>query len=322
MSLTSMLDQPTPLRAFMTEELPAVKSLRAAFRAALPAAPAPLTPAMPPGQRTWGSLGTAIDHRLRYALRASISADRPCDHGVALAARYQESLGRAGRTLQQRLDRLAATERLDDRSRPVVRALDVEETLARLCFALSWFEEVFRTGRVWPTTPLGNATSTTTADDLLAAVPAYATADITAVTALADRGLADVRASVLPDQVTLGPTFDGSAHIGGADADWIAGTLLVDVKATVTPAKLPASDVYQLAGYTLLDYNDRYGIDRVGWYLARTGALVTWSLPDFFALLGARRPVNELRARTRELLSAVAVPLPRPARRPADARQA
>jgi hypothetical protein len=78
-------------------------------------------------------------------------------------------------------------------------------------------------------------------------------------------------ASPLPRQaVTCGPVFTGSADIGGADADFILGGLLLDCKATITPRNLGAAEINQLAGYLLLDYDDEFGIRQVGLYLSRS----------------------------------------------------
>jgi hypothetical protein len=43
---------------------------------------------------------------------------------------------------------------------------------------------------------------------------------------------------------------------------------------------------YQLLGYPLLDFHDRYGIDAVGFYLARVPATVTWTLDEVLADVG------------------------------------
>jgi hypothetical protein len=51
---------------------------------------------------------------------------------------------------------------------------------------------------------------------------------------------------------------------GGADADLILGGLLLDRKSTIQPRRLGRDEIYQLAAYLLLDYDDEYGIDRVG----------------------------------------------------------
>ena len=56
--------------------------------------------------------------------------------------------------------------------------------------------------------------------------------------------------------ITCGPAFAGSTDIGGADADFIVGGLLLDCKATTTPTRLGSTEIGQLAGYLLLDYDD------------------------------------------------------------------
>jgi hypothetical protein len=49
----------------------------------------------------------------------------------------------------------------------------------------------------------------------------------------------------------------------------------------------------------LLDYDDRYGIREVGFYLARQGALIRWTVPEFLTMLGARIPLPQLRVALR-----------------------
>ena len=95
--------------------------------------------------------------------------------------------------------------------------------------------------------------------------------------------------------VTCGPTFAGSADIGGADADFILDGLLLDCKSTTMPGKLGRDEIYQLAGYLLLDYADEFGIRRVGLYLSRQGALITWDVEEFLRMLGCASTLPELR---------------------------
>jgi hypothetical protein len=96
--------------------------------------------------------------------------------------------------------------------------------------------------------------------------------------------------------------FAGSTDIGGADADFIVDGLLLDCKSTVTTYKLGTAEIYQLAGYLLLDYDDQYGICRVGLYLSRQGEEITWDVRDFLGKLGAREPLPALRRRFRDHL--------------------
>ena len=52
------------------------------------------------------------------------------------------------------------------RSRPPTR-----NALRVFCVVAAWFEQVYRSRRLWPGTPLSDADETVTLDRLLAAVP-------------------------------------------------------------------------------------------------------------------------------------------------------
>lgn len=95
----------------------------------------------------------------------------------------------------------------------------------------------------------------------------------------------------------LGPTFDlsdpGPGQRIAAEADLIAGGLLIDIKTTLGPKNkaglrpeaLKAENIYQLLGYALLDYSNRYKIDQIGIFSARYGTLVTWPLERVTSLM-------------------------------------
>lgn len=137
--------------------------------------------------------------------------------------------------------------------------------------------------------------------DLAATVPDYVTADLQRQLALASPVFERFRA-LPPHQVVCGPVFAGSADIGGADADFIVDGLLLDCKATVSPSRLGNAEINQLAGYLLLDYDDQYGIDRVGLYLSLQEAAVTWKVGEFLELTGATTPLRVLREQLRIFL--------------------
>jgi len=140
--------------------------------------------------------------------------------------------------------------------------------LSRLCFVAASFEAVYRTGRVQRGSMLLRTTPGTTLAQMTSAVPEYAIEDLARRFDLARAPFAPFRA--LPAAARIcGPTFTGSADLGGADADFILGGLLVDCKATRHPRSLGRDELYQLAGYLLLDYDDRYRIDRVGHRMRR-----------------------------------------------------
>ncbi|MGH3299315.1 MAG: hypothetical protein ACRDP7_46750 [Trebonia sp.] len=103
--------------------------------------------------------------------------------------------------------------------------------------------------------------------------------------------------------MTYGPEFAGSRDIGGADADFILDGFLLACKATITPRRLGADEVSQLAGYLLLDYPNAHGIREVGLYLSRQGAVISWTVPEFLDLLGATAKLPTLRQKLRLFLA-------------------
>jgi len=77
------------------------------------------------------------------------------------------------------------------------------------------------------------------------------------------------------------PRFLGSPAVGGADADWAIGDLLVDLKTRERITNPWIRDtLFQLLGYTLLDLDDSLGIRRVGILLPRQPYFAVWSLDD------------------------------------------
>ncbi|MBT2454809.1 hypothetical protein [Streptomyces sp. ISL-86] len=180
-----------------------------------------------------------------------------------------------------------------------------EEDLSRLCFVAAYFEDVFRSGQVRRFSPLATADGATGLGRLCAGVREYVVEDLARQMELAEGPFKDFR--WLPDQARVcGPSFAGSTDIGGADADFILAGLLLDCKATTRPQRLGREEIYQLAGYLLLDYDDRYGIDQVGLYLSRQGHLISWHVNEFLARLGATAGLPKLRDHLRRHLRACA----------------
>jgi len=102
--------------------------------------------------------------------------------------------------------------------------------------------------------------------------------------------------------IVLNPTFGGSVDIGGADADLIVDGLLIDIKSIAKPGGR-FKDIYQLAGYCLLDYRDEYKITGVGIYFARQGVLVSRPLDQFFTLVSPERfDLTSFRKQFRKLM--------------------
>jgi hypothetical protein len=317
LNLTLQLKYPnSPMSQFMAEHLPNSPALVQDFLQQIAGLPHPVQP-IDVKYPDWAALGHAIDLRLRIWLGSPLGAPVSCgidaidSHTLvrgAPPASTRGALHRAGQDLLCAVDR-----HLDHSSRLT------EGTLSRLCFVAAYYEDVYRTGEVRRYSMLADATATTTLDDLLAAVPAYAIDDIGRQMELAGKPFSPLRELPATTRV-CGPTFHGSQDIGGADADFILDGLLLDCKAAIQPRRLGRDEIYQLAGYVLLDYDDRYGINRVGLYLSRQGALVVWSLPEFLNRLGATVPVTDLRRRLRAHLTRLAASVTNTSPAPAPAQ--
>ncbi len=166
---------------------------------------------------------------------------------------------------------------------PVKRRLgrSEEELLARYCIVLSLYEMIFRSGGRVPEPLRLQSTASpwvaTTVDDLLAIPQSHWIDDLCTLS----WAFYDDNADVLERPVILNPTFDGSASVGGADADMIVDDCLVDFKLTIDSELKKLGDwLYQLLGYTLLDYRETYRIRGVALYLPRQRTWLRWSIED------------------------------------------
>ncbi|MFF3467585.1 UvrD-helicase domain-containing protein [Streptomyces sp. NPDC002619] len=292
--LTAQLEYPySPMSVFLARHLPHTERVVGSYlqrSRGLPPAVQPMDERRP----DYAALGRTIDYRLRLALGCGpggavaagvqlLGSTVPLDGAPAPEVRM--ALHTAGIRLLARLHaHLEGAPRLD------------EQELTRLCHVAGFYEAVYRNGVFSRRRNLlAHANARTTLAQLTAAVPVYVLDDIAEQMALAEQPFTPLRQ--LPDeQRVCGPVFTGSSDLGGADADFIVGGLLIDCKATTRPHTIQRSAVQQLTGYLLLDYDNAYAIDRVGLYLSRHGSLITWSVPDFLNALDARVPLPQLRA--------------------------
>ncbi|WP_432079350.1 UvrD-helicase domain-containing protein [Streptomyces sp. YPW6] len=299
LSLTGQLKyDSSPISQFMAAHLPYSQNLVGDYQARIVGLPHPVQP-IDVRYPNWSALGHAIDYRLRLSLGGRLGPavvagvmllDETGPLRGAPARGTRKALHAAGRELLASVDSYLADP----------GSLD-ENALIRLCFVAGFFEDIARTGEIRRFSMLSSATPATTLDDLIAAVPEYVVTDIDHQTRLAEGPFAAFRA--LPQRARVcGPVFAGSGDIGGADADYILDGLLLDCKATKDPRRLGREEIYQLAGYLLLDYDDQFGIDQVGLYLSRQGGLITWDAADFLRRLGAGAPLPQLRAQLRRHL--------------------
>jgi hypothetical protein len=313
MSLVDGLRYPqSPLRRFLDRELSAgAKPLRDSYRAQHRAEHVLLPP---PGVATEaGTVGTAIDQRLRLAFTAAA----PVDDASLIGIERTGSIGGRGAGLRMRAVgnelavRLTETVRrldLDNRDLTVDRGQDEEEDLARMLIAAAWYQVLARTPIGFAFTPLANAAledpDAFTFTRLLELPHRDLVADVTAQLHKAAHGpLEALRARTGPEDCVGGPTFAGAQIT--ADADIVVDGLLLDFKSARRPlAEMSQRTAWQLTGYLLLDAADRYRVDTVGLYLTRSGVLTSWPVDDFLALLGAcRRDLTKLRGVFAELLA-------------------
>lgn len=297
LSLTGQLKyDDSPLSQFMAQHLPNSLEVQRDYLARLTGLPRPVQP-IDVQHPDWAALGHAIDYRLRLSFGANLGP--AVSHGLALLNGYVVRGAPVGPGLDAII---AAGERL-------LATVDAyltnpgsltEDAVIRLCFVASFFEDIYRTGQIRRFSLLARATANTELADVTAAVPAYVIDDIGQQMRLAQRPLAPFRA--LPPWTKIcGPIFAGSNDVP-ADGDYILNGLLLDCKATKDPRRLGREEIYQLAGYLLLDYDNQFSINQVGLYLSRQGGLITWSTEEFLHRLGATTTLPCLRARLREHL--------------------
>ncbi len=265
MSLTSHLKTPTsPIRLFLRDSFPILDGTKRgspswkqlSLLLSLDNLPSCKLPSPAP-KSYQGTIGIAVDYRLRYYFKLYRSSDTVAAVGVDL-------LGGRGKKLGTRFlrhhDKLVA--RLAPLNRPLSEGEEAE--LNANCVVLAWFEQIFRCGRSLPA--FEDSFRTGKVEDILAIVPPEAVKDIGQIST----AFADDAKRLFENHVILNPTFSGSQDVGGADADIIVGKTLIDFKCT---ANINASKIrdaaLQLLGYVLLDYGGKYDISEIMVYLPR-----------------------------------------------------
>ncbi|MFF0447333.1 hypothetical protein ACFYT4_13130 [Streptomyces sp. NPDC004609] len=162
-----------------------------------------------------------------------------------------------------------------------------EAGLARVCWLLDMFEDVYRGGRVPEPMHQVFRPGVPDVETMRGAASEAVVDELTRLAGQAEAhgALAEIRsmAGDPPGGRPLGiagPVFvnhwaDGDLLITGP-----GGTTLIDVKTVVRTDKQDRSVrwLWQLVAYAWLDIADRYRIRRVALYLARHGVLVSWSL--------------------------------------------
>jgi hypothetical protein len=201
----------------------------------------------------------------------------------------------------------------------------VEAALARVCWLLSAFEDIYRTGEISPELrTLFGGTGVPSVEQLRAAAPEPVTAELVELARQlhTSGSLADLR-DLAGDPPAGHPLGIASPVLVNhwADGDLLLSTghesVLLDVKTVIRTdnAERTGAWLWQLLGYAWLDLADRYRIRTVGLYLARHGVLVTWGLNSLADMLlggtGRRAAARgEFRTLAHRVLSAEGAQLP------------
>jgi len=128
-------------------------------------------------------------------------------------------------------------------------------------------------------------------------IDAYAAAlvdqrDVEDTAAAASSVAADHADLRVAQPLLLGPTFALSGALGGADADVVAGGLLLDLKAATTTRIVRGEGLlWQLAGYALADTPDAFALRDVGICALRWRSRWVIKLDELIARL-AGQPVD------------------------------
>ena len=211
-------------------------------------------------------VGTAFDYRLRLHFESELERSTVLANGI-------DRMEMAGSGLAWTIDLAWAesTQRLL-REQPVGDEL----FLARASVVLAWLDAGYRSGGRWSDgmkaiAMMLNQCSTPTWDEYVASVDEEVAGEVAV--------LFRVTKEHLPAEGAIcGPEFAGSHAVGGADADLIVGSCLYDVKTSVDPRKRLPSQLRQLIGYALLDWDDKYALDQAGFYYSRQAKYVSWPL--------------------------------------------
>ncbi|MBM9838644.1 hypothetical protein JO861_19025 [Rhodococcus hoagii] len=252
----------------------------------------------------WARLiGTVIDFRLRLAFTTANLVPPTAQRGHAALTRRHPDAAPLLAGLTDAIGVALGAEGPMDGSQIELPGR-TEDDLIRLCVVAGQLDQLYRNYEsVSRATPLLAQDRVVTVEQAVAQVPGRVVDDLHEQVRIANDGLGPLRAATT--RATAGLEFAGS-HLIGADADLLVDGLLLDFKAKNEPTTIKKPDVYQLAGYVLLDFDDTHRIDRVGIYWTRHGVMRTFPVTTFLELLGATAPIADLRGQLHNELSAYA----------------
>ena len=150
-----------------------------------------------------------------------------------------------------------------------------DELMARASVVLAWLDWGYRSFGIWSSGLRAIADATYRTD-----VPDWAS-----YTAPIDVGIATEVATLMTivnpppaERILCGKSFVGSKFVGGADSDLILDGCLYDVKTSLRPRLGLTPMIRQLIAYVLLDWDDEFGLDHVGFYWSRQSKWMSWNV--------------------------------------------
>ncbi|HEX5540029.1 MAG TPA: hypothetical protein VFX60_00445, partial [Micromonospora sp.] len=189
MSLTSVIaDGDHPLTRWLGTHLRRTTAVRASYASTFPVRRVQRPVAAGRTVVRWDLLGVAVDFRLRCAFVPQ--APPSAVTGAALAGVLGgPGARRVGEVLVNDYVEHLDTFGTHVRGRRWLLEREAEARLDRMCFALAWFDRVFRDGAVAPGSPLAGMVEGGDLDALLTCVPDYAVMDLQVQVQLAERAL-------------------------------------------------------------------------------------------------------------------------------------
>jgi hypothetical protein len=270
-------DSNSPVTRFLKRRFPRTASLAQTANLQLQSEDT-IDPGFDP--KVYDLLGIAINYRIRYSFAITPGDRLAAWEGALLLSLYWGGPNRSHseKVIEDFFDNLDATV---EAIAPVKQRLkdEPEKLLARYCYVLALFEQL-RSYTSYEYSPLLIPRPKQSVDELLEIPTDAEIDDLCAMSWL----FYDRYHDRLSLRSRLSPTLKRCGVVSESHADLIVDGCLMEIKASIKPEIKPLL-LWQLAGYLLLDDNDKYKIRSVGIYMARQGKLLQWPISDFLCLL-------------------------------------
>ncbi len=290
-------DSNSPVKQFLEQRFPRTASLTQKANLQLQSE-GTINPGFKP--EIYDILATAIGYRIRYSFAITPSDQLAAWGGTMVLSLYWggNPYGpHSGKLIEDFFDSL---DDILEAIAPVKQRLkDVpEKLLARYCYVLALFEQLYRNTASCLYSPLLIPRRKQSIVELLEIPTDAEIDDLCAMSWL----FYDRYHDRLSLRSVLSPTLKRCGVVSESDADLIVDGCLMEIKASIKP-EIESPLLWQLAGYLLLDDKDRYKIRSVGIYMARQGKLLQWPIVDFLRLLTGNDtvPLAQLRQEFRIL---------------------